>query len=154
MWDNQQNMNETYLNRRLHFRTACDLPILLQKSGNFLKFKGFLTDINETGMAFWFDTSRKLETNSILKMTMPALGVRRPLRFRVRWIKTGDLDGRLVRKVGAEVLSSSAKSFALLVEKIRHIQCWREIEQHLQKRPITMAEAICQWHRLKSQCRG
>ncbi len=144
-------MNDIYLDRRKHFRTPCDWPMRCRTEESRFTFRVCLLDINDTGLAFAFVARRALEVGQIIEMTMPQLDVREPLQFRVRWIKEGAAGGAPSRQAGAEVVASSAKAYAELVEKIRHIQCWRQMEEHVQKRSISMEEALRRWKQEHSE---
>ena len=143
-------MSETYLDRRRHFRTPCDFPLRCRTADQRYRFNGTLVDISERGMAFISAANRTFKKGDILRIALPVLRVTRSLKFRVSWIREDRTAGKPVRVVGVAVDGDSAQPFADLVDKMRQILCWREIEQHLRKRRISSAEALREWRRRES----
>jgi hypothetical protein len=141
-------MRDEYLDQRKHFRTPCQLNALCRIGGNRRPYAIRLIDINETGLAFSTDAELSVFKQShVLNITVPAIRPAQSYDFEVKWArKAGEPPSDAVR-VGARVSPHSAKDYALLVETIRHIQCWRELEQHVEKRDISMPEAIRRWRR-------
>lgn len=130
------------LEERASYRITCTLPIQyrLNSAGRWLTAQ--LVDISEGGLAF--SAKREIPDHAMVEIIFPILHVTRPITFRIRQRKTAQ--GGL-ETYGARVCPNFHEAYGQLVEQIRHIQVWREVERYLRKKAITMEQAIRSWFR-------
>lgn len=130
------------LEGRASYRSTCTLPIQyrLNSAGRWLTAR--LVDISEGGLAF--SAKREIPDHAMVEIIFPILHVNRPITFRIRQRKI-TLGG--LETYGARVCPDFRKAYGQLVEQIRNIQVWREVERYLRRKAITMEQAVRSWFR-------
>jgi hypothetical protein len=135
-------MDQRLTDEREFVRHDIRLPAQCRKAGEDRWTPIELENIGDGGLGFL--SSSMFLPGQTVEIALTAVHQRDPMKFKVRWLMKPESEGKQASH-GVQVCIDFAQQHWELVEKIRHIEAWRAIQQHLQKKTITSTEAIEQW---------
>ena len=129
---------------RKFIRHPSNLPAELRRNAVARPDAVHLENISDGGLAFSSKVS--YSPGEEIAIAFPHLAGSKPVRGTIRWAcKARPPSSRTL--YGVQVGARDAKRHTAVVEKICHIEVWREVQQYLRKKKISSAEAAEEWIR-------